>query len=248
MNSKKPKQFLDSRGIEGGVFDIDNTLLATGGYYRKNIKDMSKKLASKIDDSKSPEEIAKEIGDVFSTSYLRDGKKPLLIDNRYIKSLIEYTGSSIPNEIKESIAEFYKDFYLKSPTPFEYTESVLKAFLELDKSIVLHSHAQEEWTKIKVELLEELVGAQLPYLSTGIDSEKDKESWLRAFELINCKPENILVVGDNFEADILPAIEAGCKHLVWLDTYDVGLEEKHSIPDDVELFIINKIEDILTLE
>jgi FMN phosphatase YigB (HAD superfamily) len=248
MNSKKLKEFLDSRNIEGVVFDVDNTLLATGQYYTKSTRELGIQIAPMIDNSREPEEISKEIEEVLYSEYIRNGRKPELIDNRYISAIRKYWGRNVPKEIELNVIDFYKDFYLKSPTPFEYSADVLKAFLDLDKSVVLHSHAQEEWTKIKVDLLEELVGEDLPYLSTAIYDEKDKESWLKAFELTKSKPENTLVVGDNFEADILPAIDAGCKYLVWLDTHSVGLEEEYTTPEGVEIVVINKIEDILNLE
>jgi phosphoglycolate phosphatase-like HAD superfamily hydrolase len=248
MNSKKLKEFLNSRDIEGVAFDVDNTLLATGEYYRENTKRIGIKIAPKIDDSRDPEEISQEIRDVLQSEYIENGRKPELINKKYIRVVKKYLGKEISKDIVIMVEDFFKDFYLKSPIPFEYTDVVIRSFLDLDRAVVLHSHAQEDWTRIKVDLLEGLVGEKLPYLSTEIDNEKDKDSWLKAFELINYKPANIMVVGDNFEADILPAIEAGCKYLVWLDSYNLGLDDKYSIPSDVELVIINKIEDILTLQ
>lgn len=238
-------EYLESRDIEAVLFDIDNTLLVTNQYYRERTSKLGRLLADKIDSKKDPEVISKEIIKVMQVGYKKEHGKPRLIDDRYIRSLEEYLQEDVSKEIEEYILEYFKEFYHNSPSPYEAAPSVLKTFFECNVKIALHSHAQEEWTKIKVNLLEDLVGFKLPYLSTPIDKDKDSKSWLKACQIVNSKPENTLVVGDNFTFDILPSIEAGSRSLVWVDLYRVGIQEELKLEDDVQLIVINDIKDLI---
>lgn len=247
MKQQKLEEYFEKRQIKGIVFDIDNTLLATGEYYRDRLRTLSIQLAPKLDSSKEPEEVARAISDSIFLAYEKDNRRPRLIIGLYINGLKEYLNDSVPRKIESFVEESLSDFYLTSPTPFEYAPKVLKSVLDSGIGVVLHSHAQEDWTKIKVTLLESGLGYSLPYLATDIDEYKDKDSWLKAFDIIKIKPQNSLVVGDNFESDILASIEAGCKNLRWIDKVNEGITETESIPEDVQLITINDVKEVLDI-
>jgi len=90
-----------------------------------------------------------------------------------------------------------------------------------------------------------VVGEEIPYLATDISLKKDYVSWQKAVKMIDTRMQNTLVVGDNFYADILPAIQAGCKNLIWIDRGDIGYPKDYVIPFDVEVTIVNDLSELL---
>jgi FMN phosphatase YigB (HAD superfamily) len=238
-------EFLDKRDIRAVGFDIDNTLLQTGEYYDQAWTSLGVKLALMIDNTGDPSVIAEDIRSIAREAYNSDGRKPKLIQDRYFSALKDYLGCTIPKDMGNLITETLEDFYLKSPVPFNSSADVIRIFIENNREIVLHSHAQEEWTKIKVELLEREVGHSLPYLSTPIKETKDSKSWLKALDIIQVAPINTLIVGDNLEADIKPSREIGCKTLVWKNRYNAPLPKELNFEDDVDLIVIEDIGELI---
>lgn len=114
----------------------------------------------------------------------------------------------------------------------------------LQTRIILHSHAQQDWTEIKVKKLKKF-GNIAGFLATPLESKKDKVSWVTALEMSEISHwDNTLVVGDNLESDIKTAIEAGAKHLVWV-SHGNSIPDDFLIPPDVNLIIINNISDLI---
>lgn len=244
QNLKEVGEYLESKEIELIAFDIDNTLLKTGQYYLEEWLKLGIQIAPLVDNTKDPKIVSQDIRELTLQSYINDGRKPKLVDERMFIGIREYLGQEPTEEIKNKTIEYYKDFYLNSPEPYEYALKLIKIFDELGKKIVLHSHAQKDWTRVKVELLEKLTGVTLPFKFTPIDSDKDNESWINAIEMVDGKPENTLVIGDNLQSDILSAIDAGCKHLIWIDLRNEGLPQDLILEDDIELFVVNSLEEI----
>jgi FMN phosphatase YigB (HAD superfamily) len=140
-----------------------------------------------------------------------------------------------------------RNFYNISPDLYRDTITVLEELRRCNKTIGLHSHAQKSWTKIKAEDLGEKLGERVPYFTTDLSKKKDKEQWIKSCEIIDTPIENILVIGDSFSSDIIPSIEAGCKHLIWIDKYNNGLPKDFVVSKDVELITVNDIGYILHL-
>ena len=240
-------RFLDSRGIDTVVFDIDNTLFATTEYYKQKTFQLGVKVAQEINPNGNLEKISRDIETVMYEEYERSGRKPSMIGERYLSGLGEYLGEEVSKSISELIINFFKDFYLHSPTPFEATPRVLSVLLSADKKIALHSHVQDEWTKVKVDLLTKLIGYKLPYLAIDINKKKDGNSWLKAFELVDSKAQKAMVVGDNFESDILPSVEIGCKNVAYVNRHGRDIPKGHDFDDSVEIIEVEDIGDILDI-
>lgn len=238
---------LDSRGVSTVIFDVDNTLFATGEYFKQKTFQLGVEVAQNIDPEGNFEEIARDIDRVIYEEYERSGKKPSLIVERYLLGLREYLGRDAGQSLSVLVREFFKDFYLNSPVPFDDTPKVLNILLNANKKVGLHSHAQDGWTKVKVDVLTDLIGYELPYLATDIEKQKDSDSWLKAFELVDSKPQEVMVVGDNFESDILPPVEVGCKNATYLNRYSKNIPKSYEFDDSVQIIEIEKIADILSI-
>jgi FMN phosphatase YigB (HAD superfamily) len=246
MKNNNLIKYLDSKSIEAVVFDIDNTLLQTFAYYDYHTKALSKKLHPVVASEIGINEFVEIIDQILSDSYTsRKWAQPILVDFWYIDALSEYLEGAITQELKDEVEEYFKDFYNVVPVPYDTTPNVLKTVIDSNRKIALHSHAQEDWTRMKAEYLSEIVDYDIPYLATPIDVHKDKESWLKAFNLIDSKAKDTLVIGDSFVSDILPSIEAGSRCLTWMDRYSRGLPTDYKSKEDIELKVVNKLEDIL---
>lgn len=248
MKIKELEKYLDKRNIRAIVFDIDNTLLRTSDYYCKQTNSLSKKLSPQLDKDKSPEEISKLMTELLRKSYLkRKNRQPILINDWYLGGLNEYFNESIPKNIEAEVREFFKDFYNVVPTPYKKVPDMLKTIIKINRNVVLHSHAQEDWTAMKANFLSELIGYDIPYLATPIEEEKDEKSWLKAFNIVNTAPINTLVVGDNLNSDILPAIKAGSRNTVLINNHNEVLPEDIVNDPEVNILTITDISELLDI-
>jgi FMN phosphatase YigB (HAD superfamily) len=243
MNNQNLKIYLDRNNIEAVAFDIDNTLLVTTPYYDSETEKLTIQIAKKL--NKDPKVFSKNLNNsLYNTSLWEKSQLPILIDDWYIQGLSHYFNGSIPSDLEVMVREFFKDFYNYVPKPHQKAIETLEEFLDTGIKIVLHSHAEEEWTAMKANMISGLVGHQLAFLSTPMTQPKDKDSWIKAFDIVNSKPERGLVVGDNWFSDIEPSIEAGSKHLVWIDRHNQKQElDKY----DVDIYVIKEIGEMLNI-
>lgn len=240
------KFFNDREDIQGIMFDVDNTLVVTDKYFSDITYYLGMDIAEQIEISKSSEVIAQELGNKIGEIYRRNKYHPILMDELCKEALKEYLSIENVSEDIQSVLDYWlKDFYLESPALNEGTVPLLKEIRRCQRKIGLHSHAQDEWTRIKAGVISEGLGESIPYFFTDISLNKDKDRWIQSCEIIDTPIENVLVVGDNLYADIVPAIEAGCKHLIWIDRHDIKIPEEITIPDNVELIIVNRLGEIL---
>ena len=248
-NNSAPEleRFLQERHISNVIFDVDNTLFNTYQYYSEAIMLASLEVAEWLTTSKPSERIAIEMEKKVFQIYRRGNSQPVLVGKQYIEALTEYLDQEPSLEMLEAIQNVFSDFYMETPTLKEHSLKVLRTLLECNVGITLHSHAQEEWTRMKAEVLSDGLDTQIPYLATPIDVSKDERSWIMAASLSQNCIANTLVVGDSLQSDIFPAISAGCKHLVWIDEQDKGLPSDINLPEDVELIIVRDISELMLL-
>lgn len=240
------------------ALDVDNTLVDTGPYYQNHVHEMNLKLASHIDSKKDPEVISKEISELVWGSFREDNYKPSLISDEYTRALSIYLGKDPSNTLKSEIDSHFAEFYFKSPRIFESTPVLINSFLASKRAIVFHSHAQEEWTEIKIDKILKAcgldkLGIKLPFLGTPLNRDKDAKSWAEAYSLantyfgINVSPEHVLNIGDNWDADIYPAFQAGCRNFVWINNSQKERETNESKEwvNDVNLIESKKIGSVI---
>jgi FMN phosphatase YigB (HAD superfamily) len=239
-------KFLNDRDIQGVAFDVDNTLIATGEYYFSQWEDIAITVGQYLSIPKDSSTIAQEFKNLLSERYLKRGKTPQNVIVEVLGGFEEYLGY-INEDIIMIVNNHLKDFYNVSPNPLDSAYEIIEMLDKYDKKFVLCTHAQDDWTKVKVSLLEKEIEKQIPYLAVDINEKKDANSWKEATQLINIDIQEILVIGDNLEADIFPAIEAGCKNVIWINRKNRKLPEDFQLPDDISLFIIDDISQLNTL-
>jgi len=207
---------------------MDGTLVDTHTYFEEEMTNATLKTVSKILPNKTLKQlltITEKIINIGNNIY-ENQKCPIPVAELSKKAIIEYLNKkkikTDEKELYEIIKSSYKEFYLTSPMPYSYTISALHKITEFNIPIGIYSHAQEGWTKVKVEKIRDDYfkkyneDIKIPFFTTPISDLKDKEGWIKAGKYHNTNLQKTLVVGDNLLADIYAAIDAGYKYLAYL--------------------------------
>ena len=245
------KLFTD-KNITSVGFDLDNTLLDTDSYYVK-VKDsvFSDFIDTNFNGSEKEEKI-KKLNDVASSRYKhrhQHGLKPPLIHDECF-STISDSFPDLLDEKLDGILELHtKDFYMKSPALYPEAIDFLNLLTEVDSinHIFGATDAQEDWSRIKAEyILSSTRLKEFPYFSTDLKVRKNPEWWLDVFSNIETNPENIMIVGDNYYADIYSSLLAGVKHAIWINRHGKSLEdfEEYPLPKGAEVITVKNIREI----
>ena len=267
-------EIFNQYGIHGLCIDIDNTIMKTGEYYDDNVFRVNQIIEREFFNN---QKIGPYISKFVWEFYQKSGHQPIYIQDLYRIGVARYLELqeadmlndmsinwdlerarhlTIPKKIENLIEFEFRNFYLQVPDLKEDAEIFLRTILSTGRKFVFNTNAQDDWTKRKVREVDRRIRFIAPYVATSIDSQKDYRSWLRSFQKLNevsnsifriCA-ENVLVIGDNFTADIYESMNAGYKNFVWLNK---SIEEPFfRINKDGSLFIMSPnllgITDVLT--
>lgn len=229
------------------AYDIDNTLLKTNEFYWERQDgcsfDLAETFSSTLPSAVFVERMAHNLDLVY-----REGKL-LPIAVKYKEALDRYFKDNQPEEYEKYlrfVEENFSDFYSNVPELIQGTETLLRYALSRDIQQVFNSNAQDHWTKLKVNVFENILGVMsLPYNAVDICYPKDAQSWRTAVDMVSGDEKHTLIWGDSLSADILPAIEAGFKHLVWIkgDLEKLPLEIREN--PDIHIWCVDSIKDLL---
>lgn len=240
-------KIIEDNNIESLALDLDNTFLMTNEYYWFWQDSCSAFLADSFDVKTTKEIFVERMAYNLRLEY--DEKNLLPIRQKYANALDRYFGDNYPENYKaykKTAKNFLEDFYKDSPDLIEGSDSFLRLMHRIDLPFVFNSNAQFDWTKIKVKIFEEeLGGVSIPFNAVNIDKNKDAQSWLKSISRIGKSIETTLVIGDSLNADILPAIKAGCRNLVWIkgDMEKLPLEVREN--PDIHIWCVDSIKDLL---
>lgn len=246
-------EFLEENDIKAVAFDIDNTVLDTNLLFHETLYELGIEIALALPFEVSPpcyEEITRQLESAVYDVYYRDKKKPKLIGEQMREALSCFLKELQIKEVTpmmDEIIDWYEErHYSLSPIPFKDVGQLLELIHNSKRNIVFNSHAQEDWTEQKVTVLSNLFdnSPTFQYLAVPIEEEKDPDSWKTAYEMVKTNPENVLTVGDNFNSDIQSAMNAGCKHLVWIDRRGEKIPEDFVLKEDAHLYIIKNITEL----
>ncbi len=256
-NSAPLLEYLQLRNIDAVAFDIDSTVLDTGGQFHETLYVLGLEISQELPVEIAPhyyEEISRQIENEVYAVYYKNKRKPVLIGKQYEEALANYLNEfnlgDITDQMRERIMFYQEKHYTKSPKAYPSTKEIIELILSSGREVVFNSHAQDDWTEKKIQYIASLIDGidTFPYVAVPINENKDTESWLHAYSKVDSEPENVLTVGDNFNADIIPAIEAGCKTVVWINPRRSELPEDFILPEDIHLFIIENIEELKNLD
>jgi FMN phosphatase YigB (HAD superfamily) len=250
-------EYLKERKIKAVAFDIDNTVLDTGGQFHETLSALGLEISQELPAEIAPhyyEEISRQLENEVYAVYYKNKRKPVLIGRQYEQALEVYlrdlSMGDITEQMRERISFYEQRHYENSPKVYSATKETLELILSSGREVVFNSHAQDDWTQIKIQYIASLIEDvdTFPYVAVPITESKDTESWLEAYSKVETEPQHTLTVGDNFNADIIPAIAAGCKAVVWINAMGYELPEDFILPEEVDLFIIENISELRELD
>lgn len=244
--------FLDTRNIQGVCFDVDNTVFATDLYFAIRRDECYLEIAQNFPyPNEDPQKTTKNISDFVHQLYIESNRKVFNVNDLYFEGLKNYYKDLYDPKMGEIFHNYFRDFYEKSPD-FLPDAKELFSYLSNYKNMKLmvgNSLAQREWTDIKIEKMKRECGInRIPYFTTDIDKPKDWTEALQFMRSEGLEHGNILAMGDTLETDIIPAIEVGFKHIIWIDWRGRATENIHKLPDTAEVVVVNNLEQIFDLE
>ena len=101
------------------------------------------------------------------------------------------------------------------------------------------SIAGEEWTRRKIR--KHFFGKFEDFYCVDPAGKKDTLAWNKGLSELEVLPEKVMVIGDSWKSDILPALELGVKKIVWINIRG----EEHKDERVIEIGEIGELKSVL---
>lgn len=219
------------KGKKGIVFDVDNTLLDSHVIFTHAYDDMRVLLKKKFGDDMGEELMNGFIFDMYDDKgKYKDMLNMVFLAERFSDSLVEKGLIKDTKDERYEMEKLFRGIYKEIPEFLPGAEDLLKYVYEKKYKIGFCTHSGDEWGSVKVEGMWRKLGLpekDLTYLSISLDDQKRGEHWLKTIEMLRLDPKDVVVVGDNKEADIVAAQEIGVDTCVWY---------KYALPNDTNFY------------
>lgn len=250
-NSTNLERTLKERGIKALIFDLDNTVFDTNPYY------IDKKEASFLEivnnfpvENEEPAITAKKISQDVSRKFYERNCKPLPVKVEYEIGLRDFYKDNYHPLMDEILDKHLEGFYDNTPEIFPEAINLFHFFYHYPnmKFFAANTLAGEDWTKVKIEYMEEKCDIpDIPYYTTDIEHPKDWKKPISDALKKGVALEEILVIGDSLSSDIQPSIGEGVEHLIWIDRIGERNREASSLSDLDKVMIVDTLEEIWDL-
>ncbi|XP_044146975.1 N-acylneuraminate-9-phosphatase [Bufo gargarizans] len=206
-------------GIKAVFFDLDNTLIDTSGASKKAIEEVIKLL---VDKNQFSEEEAHIICNHFQKKLLHEtlGSSEMTIDDLRVSHFETSMQDIRPGDHKDFARECYNRWKTKRLQLMTLPESTKNMLRELRKSasLVLLTNGNRQVQREKIQACE--VSPYFDAVVVGGEHAEEKPApsiFLHCCDLVQVKPEDCVMVGDNLDTDILGGLNAGLKATIWLN-------------------------------
>lgn len=256
MNNQIQELF-EKNKIEGVVFDLDSTLTDTKSWLLFMYKRFSTAITPYINNKyKLSIDIEDFTQAYYQSEFIEYKNGNINFVTRFPGTLSRITTSLEIDIDEDDVVEKFsgniKEIYTLSAEPFDGTLQLLHTLLPFTK-VAICTHSGKDWTKIKIDDLKSKYKEQygntpdIYSYSIDINKPKDTSEWTKVAKGIDSLPKNLIAVGDNFDADISPAVKAGYKYLVWI-TENSNAKKKELGDLRNQGYKISTIENISELE
>ena len=235
IEAERAGENLRREGIKMVFFDMDDTLVKTGEGFQKYIGEFSEWVAGE------------------------SGLKRKEVHRRYMETIMglrgefsvrpEISGATMEivrrwcgveegrehDEATEKIMELYLDPFEECEGAREVVDLVFNAAVRMGVITL----AGEEWTRRKIR--KHFFGRFEGFYCVDTAGKKDRRAWESALDEFEVLPEEVMVVGDSWESDILPALDLGIKKVIWINARGEHYEDERVI----EIGGIGELKDLL---
>lgn len=199
-------------GKKAVVFDIDNTLLDAHVVFTGAYDDLEVLLKEKFGDDLGEELINGFKFDMYDEKgKYRDIIDMYFLSEKFSEHLVELGLIKNTREERFEIERLLKGIYEEMPSYLPGAQELLKHLYNNNYKIAFCTHSGK-WGDVKAKGIWndlDLPEEELIYLSIPLSGKKDGNSWLEVIKMMDLSPEDVVVIGDNREADILAAQEIG---------------------------------------
>ncbi|XP_071996814.1 N-acylneuraminate-9-phosphatase [Engystomops pustulosus] len=206
-------------GIKAVFFDLDNTLIDTSGASKTAIEEVKKLL---VDKSQFSEEEACIICNHFQTKLLHEtlDSSKMTIDDLRVSHFETSMQDIRPGDHRDLSQECYNLWKTVRLQLMTLPESTINMLSELRKSasLVLLTNGNRQVQREKIEACG--VSPYFDAVVVGGEHPEEKPAtsiFLHCCDLVQVKPEDCVMVGDNLDTDILGGLNAGLKATIWLN-------------------------------
>ena len=230
-----------SKSIKGVVFDLDDTLINTNEPWVGKMREFVSFIVSNVPGTEFGnvwDKLVKENNRAYKEIAVRETKWDLVVER--LKPTFEDKFHETLDEGLNILREVYTLVPEVNPGTFE----ALRHISGIGAKLGLVTHARPEWTRLKLE-------------GTGLNSffsldenvyvvdekvHKGPKHWREGLEMLELKPEEVVVVGDSLPGDIIAAYDIGVRHLYRMPSIWSAYAEG-DIPDGV--FQIDGINELI---
>jgi len=202
---------LNRAGISTIIFDFDDTLIDTSGLF---LVQMYRFVSAVVD--KNPElnwkDCWKKLAEYDDETYKKMAvrKEKLLVVAKLLDAHFK-TAPSFSNH-----ADILLEIYNRVPKLLDGTIDTLDAFKELGIPMALVTHANLDWTNLKLDALN--LRQYFKHVEIADDTiPKGSVSWLNTIHALGFIPEQALVIGDSLGGDMVVSFDIGVKHGIWVE-------------------------------
>lgn len=202
------KDILNKLKVKLVLFDVDDTLIQTHSIFLMYIDNVIKRLA---------EEVNCEIYD-FAENYNKchfDARTIHHVDPTtvwdYTLDLLIEKFPNISLESKNWALEELSKIYTHNIPLKEGVIELLETLISEGFQIGIVTNASPEWTALKLENagLAKYFSIENEYAIVPPNVRKVREHWEKAIQIHQLQPTDVMIIGDNFNADVKPGIELG---------------------------------------
>lgn len=203
-------ELIDREGVEGFVFDYDDTFCGTADYIDGTKWVYSSKVARKLNI---------ETETVFERLSYHNNR---LYDEFYVNPIrwikageyvsLDLTGSKETLRKEERVLMRIFD---NVPQLFPGVKSILEVLKRRRKKIGMVTWAPLDWTMIKLE--RHGIGGYLDSLVLAdVDKVKDQNDWRKCIFGLGCTPGQVIGSGDSVNGDVIPLLKLGVRGVISL--------------------------------
>ena len=229
------KEYLKSEGIEMVLFDMDSTLVKTSEGFQEHIGMFTDWIAEEGDLEK--EEVYGRFMETIIGLKGGFSVKPEI--SRVTADIVRKWCGVEENEGYEEAVEKLMEMYMDPFEECEGASEVVDLVFKTGVRMGVVTLAGEEWTRRKMGKY--FNGKFEGYYCVDTAGKKDMMAWERALNRFEVLPDKVMVVGDSWESDILPALELGVKKVIWINARG----EDHKDERVIEIGGIKELKDIL---
>lgn len=223
---KTTKESLKKLEIEAVLLDLDDTLIYTSEIFVKCMEAYSGQVSRET--GLEMNGVLTALKKINDDGYVKWGVSP----EHWGMNLLEM-GLLFPNN-KESIMRnlpILMSIYEVEPRMREGAKTTLEVLRDSEVKLGLVTHANEKWTKFKLDVL----GLWDYFDVVVIVDEKDHKKgsdWKKAMDEMQIEAGKCLVVGDNLEGDVLAGNSVGARTM-WIPSpwslYRVGVLPEETV-------------------